>query len=395
MNEHILKLKSPKSIAMANHVRTLEKEGRRIIKLQTGDPYFKTHPLIIQTLQESIANEETHYVHNQGLPELREAISCSLKEIKGISINADENVLITAGGAQAIFLSLMTIINQGDEVILFEPYYPQYEYIIKILGGVVRTVPVILEEGIKRYSIDFEVFNEVISSKTKAIVVNSPNNPSGKIYDRGELDRIIKKILDRDDIYLISDEVYSIVIDDKSIHVSVLEYASVFDRIIYINSFSKTYAMTGWRLGYVVANSQLIERMIKLIQLNTTCVPAFIQRAGVTALKSREIQAYTSFMVDKYNEKRKKVYNLIKDKILFKIYPEGAFYYLLYFPAISEIEEADALVYELLNSKHVSTVPAYVYGKSFKSFLRISFSVDDDCLKEGIERIIEFLERLC
>jgi len=389
MNKYIDLLKPPKSIAIADLVRKLDKDGKKIIKLQTGDPCFKTHPIIAEALRDAISKGETNYAASQGLPELRASIAQYHKEVNGVHLDSIEQILITVGAAQAIFLSLVMLLNPQDEVIIFEPYYPQYEYIIKVLGGVARKVPAVFDKYEGKYSINFNVLESFINDKTKAIIINSPNNPSGKIYTKKELDKLADLIALKNKIYLISDEVYSHIVDQDIIHTSLLGYSLISDRVIYINSFSKTYAMTGFRLGYIIADREIIKTILNLSQLNTTCVPAFIQRAGIAALQSEEVRQYTDYMVDKYNEKRKKVYNLLKGHPLFGIYPEGAFYFLLKFPGELS-DRIDNLVFDLLNEECVATVPGNGYGDSFKNFIRISFSVDDASVIEGVERIIRF-----
>lgn len=390
MNRFISHVKSPKTIELADRVRKLEKEGEKIIKFQTGDPDFKTHKTVSSALESSCLNGETHYINSRGLPELREAISRTIKEDYNLHIDPNQHILITAGGVQSIFLSLMALINPSDEVILFEPYYPQYEYIAKLMGGVVKIVPPVFNSNSFGYSLDLEYLRKCIGNKTKAVILNSPNNPSGKVYNKKEIEDILN-IICNSRAYIITDEVYFRVIDEKIKHVSLLQYSDLFDRIIYINSFSKTYAMTGWRLGYVVSQKQVIDQIAKLIQLNITCVPAFIQRGGVAALESQEASNYVRWMNSEYDKRRKKIYYMIKDTPLFKIYPEGAFYYLLHLPFIKDIDD---FAFKLLETEKVAVVPAYVYGDGFKDFVRISFSIDESSIEEGITRIINFYNRV-
>lgn len=389
INRFIVQIQSPKTIALADKVRHLEREGKKIIKFQTGDPDFTTHENIVRALQESIIKGETHYTNSQGLPELREAISTQINNLYGISIKPEKQIIITSGGAQAIFLSLMVLLNPLDEVILLEPYYPQYAYIVQLLGGVVRSIPAILNRD--TYTIDYESLKKSINKKTKALIINSPNNPSGKVFTQEEIKTIIK-LINKSNIFIISDEVYFQIVDETKKHVSLLEFRQIADRVIYINSFSKTYAMTGWRLGYAIAPDRILEKILKVLQLNITCVPLFIQKAGVVALESKEVQEYTKFMRDRYNLRRKTIYNLINNSFFFKVYPDGAFYYLLQLPNFSS-QKVDRWANELLEKELVAVVPAYVYGNSFKNFFRVSFSIEDNLVVEGIGRIINFFNQ--
>jgi len=389
VNKFISSVESPETIVVADRIRALERRGKKIIKLQTGEPDLKTHKEIIKALEISISKGETHYVDSRGLPELREAISNWLKERYQTSVDSEKNVLITAGGVQAIFLTLTSILNPSDEVILLEPYYPQYANIVKLLGGIVRPIPVIFYKS--SYRINYKVLKKTINRKTRALIINSPNNPSGKIFSSEEVESIVK-IMDGKRMYILSDEIYHHIIDTDKKHTSLLEYPEAFSRVIYINSFSKTYAMAGWRLGFLVATGEIIDRILKILQLNITCVPPFIQRAGIVALKNKDVQKYIQVMKEKYNERRKCVYNLVKSYPFFKIYPEGAFYYLFQLP-FSSSNKVRRWISQLLEEKHVAVVSGSVYGSSFDSFFRISFSIEDGLLYEGINRIIDFYEK--
>ncbi len=392
MNKFINNIKSPKTIALADKVSKLEREGKKIIKFQTGDPDFETHKEVLQTLKESIDRGETHYSNSQGLPELREAISNYKNKLYKVSIDPDEQILITIGGAQGVFLSLMALLNPLDEVVLFEPYYPQYEYIIKILGGIVKKIPPVFDIDSFTYRMNLDSLKKNVNNRTKAIIINSPNNPSGKIFSSDEIINIMEVVYNNSNAYLISDEVYSQIVDEDKKHASFLEFAQVFDRLIYINSFSKTYSMTGWRLGYIISQQEIIKKILKILQINTTCVPAFIQRAGVKAITSQEVQEHVRFMVNNFNKRRRKIYSLIKEHPLYEIYPDGAFYYLLKLPFLSS-EAIDKWVFRLLEDEEVAVVSAYVYGDSFASFFRISFSLDDENVIEGMKRIISFYNK--
>jgi aminotransferase len=384
-------IEPPASIRIADRVRCLEAKRKKIIKLQTGDPDFDTCPVIKKSLITSLDNSDTHYTHSQGLPDLRRAISNHLKKRYKITIDADKEIVVTAGGIQAIFLSLAALINPGDEIILLEPYFPQYKNIVTLLGGVVRPVSVVFTG--ETVTIDYERLRKLINSKTKAVIVNSPNNPSGKVYNKQELKELLNIIKKKEDIYIIADEVYADIVDEGQAHVSMFELEDIKNRLVYVNSFSKTYAMTGWRLGYVIACSKLVQGILKIMRINTTCVAPFIQRAGITALQHKESQVFSKTMIKEYNCRRKLIYDMLKGTTFLRIYPQGAFYYLLYLSKIKTTLSLDRWIDNLLEKRNVAVVPGYAYGESFNSFIRITFAVDEKSIREGVTQILDFYEK--
>lgn len=387
-SDSVSSIESPKTIVIADRVRKLEREGKEIIKLQTGDPDFESSGIIREELFNSLNRNETHYCNSQGLPELRKSISGYLEKLYDCSVDYKNEVIVTAGGIHGIFLGLAALLNRNDEVVLLEPYFPQYRNIVSCLGG--RPVIVPMRSKKPTLEIDYDNLKQAITARTKAIIINSPNNPSGKVYSHQELEKLLDIVKDRRDLFILTDEVYSSIIDSSVKHVSLLEYPEFINRIIYVNSFSKIYAMTGYRLGYVFSNNELIANMLKLMRISTTCVPAFTQRAGIAALENCEVAEYSSAMVNEYNRRRRIIYDLIKDDPCFKIYPEGGFYYLLYLENVKTRHQADKWTESLLNNKFVAAVPGYVYGDSLVNYIRITFAVDIETVREGIKRIKEF-----
>ncbi len=366
--------------------RELERKGRSIVHLEIGEPGYQPPRHVLEATKRAIDEGKTKYTPASGIYELREAIAERVSASRGVDVKPD-NVVVTLGAKMAIFAALMAFIDPGDEVIIPMPAYPSYESVTRFLGGVVR--PVILKEE-RKFSPDVSDILEKVSDRTKAIVINTPSNPTGGIYRREDLEEIVK-LAQRKDILIISDEIYEDIIFDGRKHESVLSIAGAEEVTVLVSGFSKTWAMTGYRLGYAVAKEEVAQRIAQ-IQLNAASCPVhFAQVAAIEAIRGP--QEEVAQMIRDYERKRDVIYEEIRKTEGFSmIKPAGTFYA---FPNIKETGmSSEELADKLLNEAGVALLPGTAFGNPGEGFLRISFAGPMRDIVEGMRRIREFMANL-
>ncbi|MCR5024715.1 MAG: aminotransferase class I/II-fold pyridoxal phosphate-dependent enzyme [Lachnospiraceae bacterium] len=355
------------------------------ISLGVGEPDFDTPWHIRDEGIYSLEKGRTFYTSNAGLKELRNEISKYVENSQGVKYDPVNEVLITVGGSEAIDLACRALLNPGDEVIVPEPSYVSYVPCAVMAGG----TPVIInlkEEN--EFRLQPDELENAITEKTKILVLPYPNNPTGAIMEEEDLKKIVDLIIDND-IYVISDEIYS-ELSYKEKHTSIVSLPGMRERTIYINGFSKAYAMTGWRLGYACAPKVICEQMTKLHQFCIMCAPTTSQYAAIEAL--RHGQRDVEEMREAYNERRRFLMNEFKEMGLKCFEPYGAFYV---FPSIREFGmTSDEFCTRLLKEKKVAVVPGTAFGDCGEGFVRISYAYSIDNLKTALERIKEFIEEL-
>ena len=308
-------------------VRAMERKGKKVLRLDIGDLNFRTPDHIINALKEAIGRGMTHYTSSKGIKELREAIAHIYEKRYSIDIDPERNVIITPGAKFALYAALYTILNKGEKVLIPTPCWVSYEGIVKMCEG----IPVLIKTECEEYSITYNLLTKHYDEGVKAIIINTPNNPTGKIYTLKEL-REIKEFADERGIFVISDEVYDSIVFDGE-HISMLDLMGLEDGCIIINSFSKRCAMTGWRLGYIIASEDVIRNVNKVIQQSISCVPPFVQWAGYIALTSEESQEFIKSMLKELRVRRD-----ILDKGLRGVTnityrrPEATFYFFVRIP---------------------------------------------------------------
>lgn len=366
--------------------RELERKGKDVIHLEIGEPGYLPPRHVLEATKKAVDQGMTKYTPSAGIYELREAIADRVSSTRGVDVSA-ENVVVTVGAKMAIFASLMMLVDPGDEVVIPMPAYPAYESVARFAGGVVK--PVLLREE-KGFSPDVEDILSAVSEKTKAIVINTPSNPTGGIYKRKDLEEIVKLAIEKD-IVVISDEIYEDIIFDGKKHESILSVPGAEDVSIMISGFSKTWAMTGYRLGYVVAKKEFAEKITK-IQINTTsCPPHFTQIAAIEALKGPwdEVKA----MIEDYQYKRDLIYDEInKINGFTMIKPAGTFYA---FPNIKKTGmSSEEMATKLLEEAGVALLPGTAFGDAGEGYLRISFAGPREDIVEGMKRIREFMSSI-
>ncbi len=355
-----------------------------VIKLTVGEPNFDTPVNIKEAAKAAIDAGFTHYAPNAGLKELREAIA---NRYSGYSKDYTyENVMVTVGAMEAISLSMLATVNPGDEVIVPDPCFPNYIGQIMIAGAKPVSVPVYEEND---FNIRAEDIEKAITPKTRAILLNSPSNPLGSVMSREEIVKIAE-LVEKHDLIVYSDEVYDRIIFDGMEYFSMAQIPEVKDRVLIINSFSKSYAMTGWRVGYVVGDKKIISNMPKLQEGIVSCVPTFTQKAAIEAISGT--QDTVKQMVKDYARRRDIVIDGLNNipGITCKKSP-GSFYA---FPNIKSFgKSSQEFAEELVREAGVVAVPGSAFGNMGEGYLRIVFANSDENLKEAIRRIAEHVKK--
>ena len=350
-----------------------------LVFLNIGEPDFPTPKPIVEAGKAALREGFTHYTEERGIKPLREALAEKIREEKGLTFNPEGEILITSGGSEAILTSILALVDQGEEALIFSPHYPPYLSAVLIALG----KPVLIPVDRETFTPKPEAVVEKITGKTKLMIVNSPCNPTGAVFPRRLLKALAEIAVDHD-LYVISDEVYERFTFDGEEHVSIASFPGMAERTLIIGSFSKTYAMTGWRIGYVAGPEQIISRVLRIKGAGNVCASGISQKAALAALEKGE--PYVSKMVKEYDRRRKIIYEALSRIRGFKVpKPKGAFYI---FPDISELEE-DSLKFAkmLVEKAHVVVSPGAGFGKAGEGCLRISYSASIEDLKEAAERI--------
>jgi aspartate/methionine/tyrosine aminotransferase len=374
------------SFEVLARAKALERQGKSIIHLEIGEPDFNTPQNIKEAAVKALYAGYTHYVPAAGIPELREAIAEYISKTRKIPVDPEE-VVVTPGAKPVIFFTILACVNPGEEVLYPNPGFPIYESMIKFVGA--KPVPIPLKEE-NDFRIDHEYVKEKITEKTKMIILNSPENPTGSVLTRDDLKLIADCIAERDDLIVLSDEIYSRIIYEGS-HESIASLPGMKEKTVILDGFSKTYAMTGWRLGYGVMRKDLAEKITQLMINSNSCTCAFIQMAGIEALKGP--QDSVDRMVAEFRKRREIIVeglNRIKGVTCKK--PKGAFYV---FPNITGTGmRSKELSDYLLNEVGVAVLPGTSFGRYGEGYLRISFANSAENIKEALRRIEAALEKL-
>lgn len=363
----------------------LVSEMKDAISLGVGEPDFETPWHIREEGIHSLEQGRTFYSSNAGLMELRNAISDKVNEEHGISYHAKEEVMVTVGGSEAIDLAMRVILTPGDEVLIPEPCYVSYLPCAKMAYGV--PVPIQLEEK-DEFRLTPEKLEEAITEKTKLLILPFPNNPTGGIMEERDLEAIVPIIL-KHNLYVLTDEIYS-ALSYKGKHHSIIEFPGMRERTVYINGFSKAYAMTGWRLGYACAEERILKQMLKLHQFAIMCAPTTSQYSAVEALRNGD--ADVRKMREAYDERRRFLVYHLRKMGLDCFEPYGAFYV---FPSIRKFGlSSEEFAEKLLKEEKVAVVPGNAFGASGEGFIRISYAYSLDNLKKAMERMERFIKSL-
>jgi aspartate aminotransferase len=361
--------KRVRSINLSEIRKMFEMASENSVNLGLGEPDFNTPEHIIEAASTAMREGFTHYTSNMGIQELREAICHKLKLDNGIN-TSPESVLVTVGASEAIFMSIQALVDPGDEVLIPDPGFLSYNACVNLAGGIPRAVHLKVENDLRMTSDDVL---ETINAKTKAIILNSPSNPTGSVMKKKDV-KAIAEIADDHGIYLISDEVYEKIIYNDT-HYSPGKYC---DNAITINGFSKSYAMTGFRIGYVTANQEIIEELLKIHQYTTACASSMVQKAALAALEGP--QNSINEMVKEFKRRRNLVVKRLNDMGIACKKPHGAFYV---FP---QVNDPDELIQNGLK-KGVVMVHGRAFGTHGNNHVRISYATSYSKLVDAMDRL--------
>lgn len=362
-----------------------EMNDKSVISLGVGEPDFDTPWHVREEGIYSLEKGRTFYTSNSGLLELRKEICNYLKRSQGVSYDPVNETIITVGGSEAIDIGIRAMCNPGDEVIIPQPSYVSYEPCAVLAGA----VPVIINlKAENEFRLTAEELKAAITPKTKILILPFPNNPTGSIMEKSDLEAICDVIVEND-IYVMSDEIYAeLTYKDK--HISIASLPGMKERTILINGFSKAYAMTGWRLGYACGPEVIIKQMTKIHQYCIMCAPTTSQYAAIEALKNGDKDVEE--MRESYNQRRRFLMNAFREMKVECFEPFGAFYI---FPCIKEFGmTSEEFAARFLEEEKVAAVPGTAFGDSGEGFLRISYAYSMDQLREAMKRFARFVEKL-
>jgi len=393
LSNTVLNLKESATLKMSKLARELKGEGHDVISLSIGEPDFDTPEFIRDAAKRALDDGYTHYTPVPGLMELREAICTKLKRDNSLDFTP-ANIVVSNGAKQTIYNLCQALLNPGDEVIIFAPYWVSYIEIVKLAGG----VPVILSAGVEDdYKVQAEELAGAITDKTKFVLYSSPSNPTGSVYTKSELAALAKVLAPNEHVLVISDEIYEHIVFD-SVHESIAQFDSVRDRTIIVNGMSKGFAMTGWRLGYMAAPDYIAKACAKIQGQVTSGASAFGQKAAAEALITAPL--FTKDMMRTFLGRREYVIGQLREIEGLKLsVPEGAFYI---FPDVSAfygksydghvINDSNDLAEAILNKAHIALVAGSAFGAP--NCMRISYAASQETLEDACRRLKEFFGKL-
>jgi aspartate aminotransferase len=364
--------------------RRLEEDGRSIVHLEIGEPDFATPPHIVAAAEAAIEDGYTHYTPAGGIPEVREGVAAHYARRLGVGCEGNE-VILTPGSKNILMFAMLALIEPGDEVILPDPGYPIYASLVSFMGA--RPVGLPLREA-RGFRFDVEEFKSLVTDRTRMVILNSPQNPTGGILEREDLVEVARVAVERD-LWVVSDEIYSQIAYDGPV-ASIAELPGMKERTILMDGLSKAYAMCGWRLGIGLAPAELVKHMETLMINSSSCATAFIQVATLTALDSPDSERSVQGMVDEYRRRRDVLVDGLNAIPGIRCHrPGGAFYV---FPNVEATgwdhrQLADAL----LARAGVAVLPGTAFGAMGKGYIRLSYAQSVENLSEGLRRVGEFL----
>ena len=380
-NKQISNVEPSKSVTLLTKTKELQKSDPEILNLTGGEPDFPTPKAICDTVVAELAAGHTHYSDSRGDAQLRARIARKLQEENHAPFQP-ENILITPGAKYSVYLTIRALINPGDEAIWLTPGWVSYPSIVEASGGIPVAVHLKYEEN---YRITVEALEAAVSDKTKLLIINYPNNPTGQILTEADIQALTVFLRKPPDIYILSDEIYEKIIYDQKQIISLASIPEFFDRVVIVNGFSKCSAMTGWRLGYLACNPAMYQVVLKLFQHSISCTSSFLQKGALTAMDCVE---ETEQMRQAY-EKRK---NLLVKGIreipgVELLTPAGAFYAWVKFDTDMDSE---TLCNDLLDKAKIAGVPGIAYGEEDCVCIRFSFAASEDVLKTMLERLKDY-----
>jgi aspartate/methionine/tyrosine aminotransferase len=389
LNTQFELIRQSATVAMADRILALKASGRNIVGLQVGDPDFGTPPAVVDAALKAMQSGLTHYGPSRGFPDLRTAVTKKLLRDEGVTYDPDTEILITHGGIHAYYLAMQSILSPGDDVLIPDPSWATHSNMAIMLRGNVIRVPAPAENGFIPL---FDSWLKALTPKTRVIVLNYPSNPTGAFPSREYLQNL-QDFAAKHNLWVVSDEVYgSLYYEEKPTSAGALEGAK--DRTILVNSLSKSYAMTGWRVGFLAAPQRVIEHALKAGQNSITCVAPFIQKAAAFALAEPSIQDVTAEMRAAYSRRRDLVLRIARElesDIVKVIPPQGAFYFFLDLRALnmSSVEMCE----RILDEEGVGLVPGSAFGEQGEGFIRMTIAASDEDVEAGFRKIVAWAEK--
>ena len=376
--------------ALNTHMSRMNAEGGDVISLGQSVPFFGPPPQMLDAVRDALDNfgPRLHtYGPDAGIPELRDSIARKLRDFNGVSFDPDTQLLVTPGSNQAFMVAMTTILEPGDEVAIASPYYFNHHMAIELCGGTVSEIQLGEEDG---FQMTMEDVESALSERTKAVVIVSPNNPTGAVYHSEEIATITRELTERG-IYVVSDDAYEVFCYDGARHTSVAGLADYVDNVITLGSLSKTFGMTGWRIGYMAASAELCRQALKVQDAMAICAPIISQIAATAALD--QMPEYPLGMIVELNDRRRLLEEAL-DKIptLHWSKTDGALFAMV----SADVAGGDReLAWELLDRAQVLTVPGSAFGRQWEEFLRISYGCSPrGRYEEALSRLVEYFERL-
>ena len=375
------------TVALLDEVQRQKARGVNVLNLSGGEPDVPTPEHIVAKATEALRSGDTHYTPSRGLPELREAIAAKLLGDNNIAVAPATDVIVTPSAKHGMFIALAGVIGRGDEVLLPSPAWVSYAPMITLLGGHPVDVPLDPHDN---YTITAAQLEAAVTPRTRAVIVNSPNNPTGRMLTPSEVDAIAT-VADRHDLTVLSDEIYEYIRYGGRTHLSPATWPGLDGRTVTVNGFSKSYAMTGWRLGYVAGPAAVLREVVKVQEHTVGCASSFVQRAAVAAF-APESRAWLDEMAASYDSRRSFVVDALnKIPDIHCPDPEGAFYVL---PDISRLGFGSAQEFSawLIERAGVVVTPGSAFGPTAEQHVRLSFAASPDVLAAAVERLAEAVE---
>ncbi len=375
------------TIALLDTVNELTRRGVHVFDLSGGEPDFPTPPHIMDAAIHALRSGFTHYTPSRGIPELRDAIACKLRADNGVVADPESEIVVTPSAKHALFLALTTLLGSGDEIIIPTPSWVSYSSMATLVGA----RPVLMKLGADSgFQITAEAVEAHVTARTRAILVNTPNNPTGRALNADEV-AVVAAAAERHDLMIVTDEVYEKVLFDGHAHLSLAASPGCADRTITVNGFSKSYAMTGWRLGYASGPAPIIRELLKVQEHTVGCAGSFVQRGGLAALTGP--QDAVAMMTGEYDARRRLVAGRLDAMPGISCpLPEGAFYA---FPAVGDTGFATSAEFAdwVLREAGVAVTPGSAFGPGGEGHVRLSFAASADILREALDRMAAALVR--
>ncbi|HET7037039.1 MAG TPA: pyridoxal phosphate-dependent aminotransferase [Thermomicrobiaceae bacterium] len=377
--DRVVSMAPSPTLAVSDRVRELRRQGLDVVDLGGGDPDFPTPEHVRRAAEEALERGESHYVASAGLPRLRQAIAEKLRQDNNIMVEPDQ-IIVTPGAKSAIFAAILALTQQGDDVAMFDPGWVSYEPMATMAGAGTVHIPL---DPAENYRVSREVLRAHLTPATRVLIANSPNNPTGRVLTRAELEDIAAVAIERD-LLVISDEIYEKITYDGYQPISIGSLPEMAERTVTVNGFSKAYAMTGWRLGYLAGPRPVIAQVLKVHSHSVTCATSFAQYGAIAALEGP--QGFIDTMVEAWDRRRHLIAGGLNSVPGFQCpLPEGAFYAL---PDVSGTGlSGDEVARRLIDEARVGATPGSAFGEVSAATIRLSFANSDESLETAVERI--------